>query len=266
MGERALRFGKGGCLFGVSHEPAGQGGTGVVFCPPFAEEKKCSYRTFLEAGRAFFAAGVACLRVDYFGTGDSGGSFADWSPSRAVDDIAAAADELRQRCGTERLVLLGLRLGGPLALDAAPRVDADSVVLWQPVISGAAFFDLTIKRQMLRKQLMESPGTDERCSPVRSGEHLPDDMVDLDGYGLSARAGEEIRSLDCGEAASEFGGPIHLFQISHTESVSREHSRLADAVGDRLTITTVRCPPFWNRIDLADTSAVVEKTLSHLLA
>ena len=246
----SFKFGRNDELFGVYHAPAGEGDSGVVFCAPFAEEKKCSYRTFADAARAFAAAGTACLRFDYFGTGDSGGRFSEFLPSRAADDIAAAADELRDRAGVSRVVLLGLRLGGTMALAAAPRAGAQSVILWQPVVSGKSFFDLTMKRQMLRKQLIGSEAGESSAS-----------IIDLDGFAVSNAAAEEIRALDCAAAAADSTGPIRLLQISHRESMSREFEPLAAVLGSRLTFATVKCQPFWNRIELADASAVVERTV-----
>lgn len=257
MSDVSFKFGVNADLFGVYHPPAGEARMGVVFCAPFAEEKKCSYRTFATAARTFASAGVACVRLDYFGTGDSGGRFTDFSPSRAIDDIAAAADELRGRSGVSDVVLLGLRLGGTLALAAAARVGAASVILWQPVVSGRSFFDLTIKRQMMRRQLIGGEGKQDQGA----GEG---DVIDLDGFPLSRAAAEEIRSLDCTTAGGEYTGPVRLLQISHTENVSREYRELADALGDRADVAAVKCPPFWNRIELADTSDVIERTMARL--
>jgi len=101
---------------------------------------------------------------------------------------------------------------------------------------------------------------------VRTGEHLSADVIDLDGFGLSKAAAEEICSLDCVAAAGDLAGPIRLLQISHTESVSREYEKLAGVLGDRLTIAAVRCPPFWNRIERADTRLVIDATLAWLSA
>lgn len=256
MADVSFKFEVNGELFGVYHPPAGEARLGVLFCAPFAEEKKCSYRTFTRAAQAFAAAGVACLRFDYFGTGDSDGRFTDFSPSRAVDDIVAAAGELRSRSGVSDIVLLGLRLGGTLALASAARAGAASVILWQPVVSGRSFFDLTIKRQIMRRQLI---GGDEQGQGGGGG-----DVIDLDGFPLSQAAAAEIRSLDCATAGGGYDGPVRLLQISHTENVSREYGGLADALGGRADVATVKCPPFWNRIELADTTTVIEKTMAWL--
>src|SRR3546814_936957 len=70
------------------------------------------------AGR-LAADGVACLRFDYHGTGDSEGDDADFSPDLALSDIVCAATELRRRVGDHPLVLMGIRASAPLAFHAA---------------------------------------------------------------------------------------------------------------------------------------------------
>ena len=252
--ENAFRFDEDNSLFGVLHAvEAARPPCAVVFCPPMAEEKKSSYRTFVETARALADAGVPSLRFDYFGTGDSDGHFTGFAPGRAVEDIAAAARTLRERAAVESVVLLGLRLGGTIALSAAGRADAGRVLLWEPIVSGKRFFDLTIKRQMMRRQLIGGGGGESQ-----------EGIVDLDGYPLSREAADEVGQLDAVEAMAGFDGPVGLLQISHTESASRDSQQLIDAGGDRLTFHAVVCQPFWSRIDFADTAPVIEWTLGVL--
>jgi alpha/beta superfamily hydrolase len=248
--KRLLRFGKGDELFGAFHATGDAAARVVVFCAPFGEEKKCSYRTFVETARELAETGVAALRFDYFGTGDSDGHFSEFAPRRAIGDIAAAAVEARELAGTEHVVLLGLRLGGALALAAAKKAAASHVILWQPVLDGKRFFGLTVKRQMLRQQL------------IGVGETGGDGggVIDLDGFPLSKAAGEELAELDGVAAAGALEAPISLIQLSHSETVSAEYRRFAETVGDRVAVHPVVCPPFWNRIDREDVSAAAFAT------
>ncbi len=251
--ESMVYFGPEQSLVGVLHRPPAAE-RAVVFCAPFAEEKKCSYRTFVEAARSFARSGVACLRFDYYGTGDSAGDFREFSPDRATSDIAEAVKHARETFGVDEVTLLGLRLGGTLALTAAARGNPQGVILWQPVVSGRSFFDLTIRRQMLRKQLIGGQG----------GADADDGVIDLDGFPLSRAAGEQIRDLDALAAAQAISGPVRLLQISHSNAIAREYAPLAEALGARLDFDAVVCPPFWNRIDRCEADAVVRRTLAWL--
>ncbi len=137
--------GPSGRLFAIYHAPAGpdrdpDSGANVIVVPPFAEEMNRSRRMMALQARALAAAGVGCLLLDLYGTGDSGGDFGDarWNAWR--DDIHAAARWLAAR-SRPAPHLLGIRLGGTLA--AACRRDRPEaygrLVLWQPVANGETF-------------------------------------------------------------------------------------------------------------------------------
>jgi len=98
-------------LHGVLHLPCQGQDRALVFCHPFAEEKKCAHRTFVEAARACAEVGWAVLRFDLRGCGDSPGSFAQYDLDDWCEDIANAADYVRQATGNEHVGLLGLRPG-----------------------------------------------------------------------------------------------------------------------------------------------------------
>jgi predicted alpha/beta-fold hydrolase len=185
----------GSRLFGVLHLPAASEsrGTrhaarmGLVFCPPFAEEHKQGYRVFVELARRLEREGFACLRFDYRGTGDSEGPFTDFSLAGARRDIAGAVAFLRERAGVERIGLIGLRLGASLALQSAecgvrsaerdPASEHDSdgtrhaargtlqpscLVLWQPIVDGALFYRLNLRRMLVRQMMTHGKASGER--------------------------------------------------------------------------------------------------------
>ena len=84
-------------------------------------------------------AGHYAFRFDYFGTGDSGGDYADASLAAWRQDIGDAIDECRRRTRAADVALVGLRLGAVLALGASGRrKDVRSLVMWNPVVDGAA--------------------------------------------------------------------------------------------------------------------------------
>jgi putative redox protein len=71
--------------------------------------------------RALAERGIAVLRFDFTGLGESEGDFADTDFSGNVDDLVAAADFLRREHRAPRL-LIGHSLGGAAVLAAAERV------------------------------------------------------------------------------------------------------------------------------------------------
>jgi putative redox protein len=72
--------------------------------------------------------GIAVLRFDFTGLGNSQGEFANTHFSSNVDDLVAAAKHLRQAYGAPQ-ILIGHSLGGAAALAAAHKIaDARAVV------------------------------------------------------------------------------------------------------------------------------------------
>lgn len=131
-------------LFGWLHAPAEAhrfGDFGVVLCNPFGYESVCVHRTYRHIAERAAASGIAALRFDYHGTGDSSGD--DYEDDRLrmwVSSVHAAVDELKSRTGVRRICLVGLRLGATLAaLAAAGRDDINGLVAIAPVVKGRAF-------------------------------------------------------------------------------------------------------------------------------
>ena len=65
--------------------------------------------------RGAAAAGLACLRLDYSGTGSSGGEFSAGTLDRWLEEVLEAIDLLTEG----PVLLIGSSMGGWLALHAA---------------------------------------------------------------------------------------------------------------------------------------------------
>lgn len=78
--------------------------------------------------RALTGAGIAVLRFDFTGLGQSEGEFADTNFSSNVDDLLAAVDYL-DREHAAPAILIGHSLGGTAVLQAAAKVDSAVAVV-----------------------------------------------------------------------------------------------------------------------------------------
>lgn len=106
--------------------PQGRPEAYAVFAPCFTCSKDS--KAIVHISRALAEGGVAVLRYDVTGIGASEGDFSTTTFQSQVDDLAAAAGFLRARHEAPSLVL-GMSLGGAVALTAAPRLPgADGVV------------------------------------------------------------------------------------------------------------------------------------------
>jgi pimeloyl-ACP methyl ester carboxylesterase len=129
-------------LFGVYHPPlsAADRDLGIVLCAPLGREYTKTHRAFRQLALRLSEAGFHVLRFDYSGCGDSAGEPVQADLARWAEDVGHAADELVDRAGVARVGLVGLRLGGTLALLAAVRRrDVEAVVLWEPVLEGRLY-------------------------------------------------------------------------------------------------------------------------------
>lgn len=129
--------------FGWLHRAGSAGDAGVVVCNPFGYEAVCSHRSLRHFAESFARAGLATLRFDYDGTGDSAGD--DRDPERLaawVESTREAVRTLRATTGVKRVWLMGVRLGVTIAALAASGgnpVDVAGLVAVAPVVSGRAY-------------------------------------------------------------------------------------------------------------------------------
>lgn len=112
----------------------GAAGVGVVFASPWGFEALCLRRTWRMLADQLSAAGFPTLRFDYPGTEDSLGEVDGLEPLVAA--TVRAADVLRERTGVKRVLILGQGLGAAVATLAAPRAQAEGLVLLAPVGRG----------------------------------------------------------------------------------------------------------------------------------
>lgn len=128
-------------LYGVHHAPAAAGRrAGVVLCPAAPQESRQTHWAVRQLAIQLADAGVHALRFDYSGTGDSAGDDDAIDFDAWVTDARDAAAELRDVAGVRRVAFVGLRLGAAVAWRAAAaEASPGDLVLWEPVIDGAAY-------------------------------------------------------------------------------------------------------------------------------
>ena len=171
--------------FGWLHRPAGPaGGAGLVIVPPFGYEAVCAQRSLRHLAEQAAHAGVAAVRFDLDGSGDSAGD--DLDPDR-LDHWLASIDDacaLVRSTGADRIVLVGVRLGAVLALLAATqRADIAGVVAIAAVASGKAWLR---EGRALQMALGLAP------APAPAA----DDVQEIVGFALTAQTRAALGAID----------------------------------------------------------------------
>ncbi len=116
---------RGDVIRGVLTRPDGEVRARALFAHCFTCNK--DYKAPVHVSRALAAHGIATLRFDFPGLGESGGDVADTTLTGNAGDVVAAAEFLERRGGPPE-ILIGHSLGGTACLRAAPRIDAARLV------------------------------------------------------------------------------------------------------------------------------------------
>jgi uncharacterized protein len=184
----------GSALYGVHHPPRGstQRSSGIVLCYPFAQEYMRAHRAFRQLSLLLSGEGFHTLRFDYSGTGDSSGDPLELSLENWDRDLGVAIEELMDTAAVESIWVVGLRIGGALALRAASRPEVRGVVLWDPIITGSGQLEEAATERGANGQPTLAVGGIPIVSRFR------DDLGKLDLMTLAVPA-----KLDCLIAVSE---------------------------------------------------------------
>jgi uncharacterized protein len=177
-------------LWGCYHEPPTEArrDCAVVVCYPMGHEYIQFHRACRQMASLLCNEGFPVLRFDFYGCGDSSGDCEEGRIDRWLADISTAVGEIRRRCGSTKICLTGLRLGGALAtLAGAVRGDIDAMVLWDAVVQGQSYVEelRSLQREMLRRAHLK-PASDETRQEAL-GFILTHQMLrDLEGIDLLA--------------------------------------------------------------------------------
>ncbi len=224
-------------LFGWLHRPAdGTARGGVVLCQPLGIEAICTYYSYRLLAEALADRGLAVLRFDYDGTGDSCGHETD--PDRVVEwraSVAAATDVLLAT-GVTRLGLVGVRMGGLFAAhEAVRRHGVEALVLWDSCLSGSAF----LREQRFLRRLSGS------------GDGPGDDAVEAPGLRFEPETVEALTHLDLTRTEGRLADRTLVLTPPDLSKPGRLQRRLEghrvdwqEATGqDRLLDSSLQAPP-----------------------
>jgi hypothetical protein len=184
--------------FTVTYLPAGEPTAGVLLCPSILADTIPLYRREVALARALSRRGIAVVRFHYRGSGHS----APVEPGPTFESMLQDADVALATLATlaSDIGVVGSRFGALVAI----RCGTGPLVLWEPVLSGEAFY-----RQALRARLAKE------TRAARSGggskgllaELRVAGVLDINGHAISTTLYDSTVDLslagECGETARE---------------------------------------------------------------
>jgi cephalosporin-C deacetylase-like acetyl esterase len=155
-------------LFGILHLPLKETRPSIVIMAHgFTDDRTGDNRLFVKFARKAAKAGIAVLRFDFAGSGDSEGDFAEATLNSEIEDLKSAVDFIYNlsEIDNSRINLIGYSLGGAVSI-ALAAVDEriKSFIGWAPVSD----FKTTFQR-ILGKRVF-SLAKDDTLIACRNGD------------------------------------------------------------------------------------------------
>ncbi|HNY66030.1 MAG TPA: alpha/beta hydrolase [Deltaproteobacteria bacterium] len=238
-------------LLGVLYRPDSPvpGGTGIVYCHPFTEEHNMSHTAMVKVCRALSGIGYPVLRFDMSGCGDSEGELTEVEIPSWMEDLDAAVEALRAETGARHAALLGLRLGGGLALLRAQEDPAvPFLVLWEPVLD----FALYIRQFMRRAIASEIVGSAGGGTTVAGLEKDLADRgeVNVIGYPITRALFDSFLAVSRRPVQQSPRCPVLVLSISQGDRPSfalGAYRDMLEGAGAEVSFDHIQAEPFWDR-------------------
>jgi alpha/beta superfamily hydrolase len=165
-----------------------------------------SHWIFVKCSRALARAGIASLRFDFYGSGESEGEFLEMTLQSEVADALAAVDFLRRQRGINRrrIGLVGLSLGGAIAALIGQRARVQALIMWS---APAHLAEIATRARTSTRAI---PG----CA----------NAIDYNGHQISAEMLGQIGNVDPLRQIAAFRQPTLLIHPEKDEYVPKAHA------------------------------------------
>jgi hypothetical protein len=211
---------------GVLHLPDGATGPvpAVLWLHGFFGHRMEAHRLFVDGARRLARRGIASLRFDFRGCGESDGDFSETSVSTQIADARAAIALLRQQPGVDasQLALVGFSLGSAIASQLADEPSLAAMVHWSPVVFPVPIF----ARMGLYAAHPEL---------ARQG------WIDANGYKVGRQFLSELAPLDPLSSLTDWRKPLYVLyggedMVATSENAEAHLSEVKGAEGECLPL------------------------------
>lgn len=196
-------------LRGMIHRPSRfwprKRAPGVVFFHGFTGDRMESHWMFVKCARALAEHGMASLRFDFYGSGESEGEFREVTLHGEIEDAKAAIEFFRRRVGVdpECIGLLGLSMGGAVAACVAESARAQALVLWSALAHPSQL--------RLIAEIKTAPIADD------------DDHREYNAHVVSKRFLDDIEKVDPLKSIADFTRPTLIIHPEKDEHLPLSH-------------------------------------------
>lgn len=245
---------EGKTLRGMYHlpEPAGVRGPLVILFHGFTGNKLEPHRIFLKLSRRLADQGIAALRFDFSGSGESDGDFEEMTFFREVKEAGAILDYARSlpQVDPSRIGLVGLSMGGAVAATLAGERPSDikALSLWSAATDS-------YMRQLMIPRLPTLLQDERGC-------------YDWDGNLVHPRFLDEMGRWNPVDTVSKFQGPVLILHGSRDETIPQEAAfKYYRALPGRARLKIIEDADHtynrhdWERTVLEQTGAFFKETL-----
>ena len=169
----------------------------VVFLHGFTGNKTEHAGHFRNFSRLLSKNGIASMRMDYHGNGESDGEFYDFRFDWAVEDAQLMIETARKYEGIKNVYLLGFSLGGTIASIVANDDNVNKLVLWSPAGSMV----------------------EHAIAYYNNHKHLENGNAYMGGFELNYKFVETIKQFDMFQGVKNFTKPVCICHGSKDLSV-----------------------------------------------
>ena len=187
--------GSRGILRGMLHIPndtKNKKCPGVILYHGFSGDRREPGFMFVRFSRLLASQGIASVRFDFYGSGESDGSFEDMTFSGEAEDASLILDYFKScvEIDETKITLLGLSMGGSLAGYIAGQRSSE--------INGLALWSAAGEMRIL---------IDYREKQFQNGE-ITGNVMDIDGLLLGEEFINDIRSVNILETTGGYTGKV----------------------------------------------------------
>jgi len=208
---------KGHILMGVCTIPEDTKKVPVVVNIHGFGGNKCGHKNLhVQMARALEKAGIACVRFDMYGNGESDGEFSDMTFTSLLNDTEDIWNWVKTQdwADESQLILSGQSMGGYVAASAAPGIQPAKLILQCP---GAGMWNGALERVLA----MEEKGIFS---------------ADIEGLCFSTAFNKDLHQYEPFSTAKGYEGPVLLIRGTEDQLVDTATcQRYVEVYGDACT-------------------------------